>query len=216
MDAPVTHYRTCSLCEATCGLEITTRSGEILAIRGDDADPFSAGYLCPKGPALKHLHDDPDRLRHPMVRRGSHWERVSWDDAFTEIDRHLPGIIRRHGRDAVAVYLGNPSAHLLPLMLYPRALLRALGTRNVFSASTVDQMPKQVSAGLMFGTALSVPVPDVDRTQYLLVLGADPLVSNGSLLTAPDMKAKLRAIRARGGRVVVIDPRRSRTAAEAS
>src|SRR5262245_37503342 len=215
MDAPVTHYRTCSLCEATCGLEITTRGSEILAIRGDDADPFSGGYLCPKGPALKHLHDDPDRLRHPMIRRGTHWERVSWDDAFTEIDRRLPAIIRRHGRDAVAVYLGNPSAHLLPLMLYPRALLRALGTRNVFSASTVDQMPKQVSAGLMFGTALSVPVPDLDRTAFLLILGADPVVSNGSLMTAPDVKARLRGIRARGGRVVVVDPRRSRTAAEA-
>ena len=119
------------------------------------------------------------------------------------------------GRDAVAVYLGNPSAHILPLTLYPRALLRALGTRNVYSASTVDQMPKQVSAGLMFGTALSIPVPDLDRTSFLLILGADPVVSNGSLMTAPDVKARLRAIRARGGHIVVIDPRRSRTADEA-
>jgi anaerobic selenocysteine-containing dehydrogenase len=215
MDGTVTHHRTCSLCEATCGLEITTRGTEILGIRGDEDDPFSRGYLCPKGPALKHLHEDPDRLRHPMVRRGSTWERISWDDAFAEIDRRLPALIREHGRDAVAVYLGNPSAHLLPLMLYPRALLRALGTRNVYSASTVDQMPKQVSAGLMFGTALSVPVPDLDRTSFLLILGADPLVSNGSLMTAPDVKERLRAIGRRGGRVVVIDPRRSRTAAEA-
>jgi anaerobic selenocysteine-containing dehydrogenase len=215
MDGTVTHHRTCSLCEATCGLEITTRGTEILGIRGDEHDPFSRGYLCPKGPALKHLHEDPDRLRHPMVRRGSTWERISWDDAFAEIDRRLPALIREHGRDAVAVYLGNPSAHLLPLMLYPRALLRALGTRNVYSASTLDQMPKQVSAGLMFGTALSVPVPDLDRTSFLLILGADPLVSNGSLMTAPDVKERLRAIGRRGGRVVVIDPRRSRTAAEA-
>src|SRR5215468_5710294 len=215
MDAIATHYRTCSLCEATCGLEITTRGNEILGIRGDEHDPFSRGYLCPKGPALKHLHEDPDRLRHPMVRRGATWHRVSWDDAFGEIDARLPGLIRRHGRDAVGVYLGNPSAHLLPLMLYPRALLRALGTGNVYSASTVDQMPKQVSAGLMFGTALSIPVPDLDRTSFLLVLGADPVVSNGSLMTAPDVKARLRAIRTRGGRVVVIDPRRSRTAEEA-
>src|SRR5262245_48453173 len=215
MDGTITHHRTCSLCEATCALEITTRGGEILGIRGDEHDPFSRGYLCPKGPALKHLHEDPDRLRHPMVRRGSTWERVSWDDAFAEIDRRLPPLIRKHGRDAVAVYLGNPSAHLLPLMLYPRALLRAVGTRNVYSASTVDQMPKQVSAGLMFGTALSVPVPDLDRTSFLLVLGADPVVSNGSLMTAPDVRERLRAIRRRGGRVVVVDPRRSRTAAEA-
>jgi len=215
MDGTVTHHRTCSLCEATCALEITTRGDEILGIRGDEHDPFSRGYLCPKGPALKHLHEDPDRLRHPMLRRGSAWERISWDDAFAEIDRRLPPLIRQHGRDAVAVYLGNPSAHLLPLMLYPRALLRALGTRNVYSASTVDQMPKQVSAGLMFGTALSVPVPDLDRTSFLLVLGADPVVSNGSLMTAPDVRERLRAIRRRGGRVVVVDPRRSRTAAEA-
>jgi anaerobic selenocysteine-containing dehydrogenase len=215
MDGIVTHHRTCSLCEATCGLEITTRGTEILGIRGDERDPFSRGYLCPKGPALKHLHEDPDRLRHPMLRRGSTWERIAWADAFAEIDRRLPALIREHGRDAVAVYLGNPSAHLLPLMLYPRALLRALGTRNVYSASTVDQMPKQVSAGLMFGTALSVPVPDLDRTSFLLILGADPVVSNGSLMTAPDVKKRLRAIGRRGGRVVVIDPRRSRTAAEA-
>jgi anaerobic selenocysteine-containing dehydrogenase len=215
MDATVTHYRTCSLCEATCGLQITTRGPEIVDVRGDEADPLSGGYICPKGPALKHLHEDPDRLHHPMIRRGSRWERIGWDDAFGEIDARLPALIRQHGRDAVAVYLGNPSAHLLSLMLYPRALLRALGTRNVFSASTVDQMPKQVSAGLMFGTALTVPVPDLDRTAFLLILGADPVVSNGSLMTAPDVKARLRAIRARGGRIVVIDPRRSRTATEA-
>jgi anaerobic selenocysteine-containing dehydrogenase len=215
MDATVTHYRTCSLCEATCGLAITTRGDTVVGIRGDDDDPFSHGYLCPKGPALKHLHEDADRLRHPMLRRGETWERISWDDAFAEIERRLPALIREHGRDAAAVYLGNPSAHLLPLMLYPRALLRALGTRNIYSASTVDQMPKQVSAGLMFGTALSVPVPDLDRTSFLLILGADPVVSNGSLMTAPDVKGRLRAIRARGGRIVVIDPRRTRTAAEA-
>jgi anaerobic selenocysteine-containing dehydrogenase len=211
-----THFRTCPLCEATCGLAITTRGREITGIRGDDDDVLSHGYICPKGPALAALDTDPDRLRVPMVRRDSTWHEVSWDDAFAEIDRHLPRILKDHGRDAVAVYMGNPSAHNLQLMLYPRALLRALGTRNVYSASTVDQMPKQVSAGLMFGTALSVPVPDVDRTDYLLILGADPLVSNGSLMTAPDMKGKLRAIRARGGRVVLVDPRRSRTAAEAS
>ncbi len=211
-----THFRTCPLCEATCGLAITTRGREITGIRGDDDDVLSHGYICPKGPALAALDTDPDRLRTPMIRRDSTWHEVSWDDAFAEIDRHIPRILKDNGRDAVAVYMGNPSAHNLQLMLYPRALLRALGTRNVYSASTVDQMPKQVSAGLMFGTALSVPVPDVDRTDYLLILGADPLVSNGSLMTAPDMKGKLRAIRERGGRVVLIDPRRSRTAAEAS
>jgi anaerobic selenocysteine-containing dehydrogenase len=215
MDA-VTHYRTCPLCEATCGLAITTRGREVVDIRGDADDPFSRGYLCPKGPALKHLDADPDRLRQPLVRRGDRHVPVSWDEAFAEIERRLPPIIAEHGRDGVGVYLGNPSAHHLVLMLYPRALLRVLGTRNVYSASTVDQMPKQISAGYMFGTALSIPVPDLDRTQFLLMLGADPLMSNGSLMTAPDVKERLRAIRARGGKIVVVDPRRSRTAAEAT
>jgi anaerobic selenocysteine-containing dehydrogenase len=210
-----TRYRTCPLCEATCGLEIVTRGRAIESIRGDDRDPFSRGYICPKGPALKHLDADPDRIRRPMIRRGERWDEVGWDDAFAEIDRRLPAIRAAHGRDSVGVYLGNPSAHTLALMLYPRALMRVLGTRNVYSASTVDQMPKHISAGLMFGTPLTIPVPDVDRTAYLLILGADPVVSNGSLMTAPDIRARLRAIRARGGRVVVVDPRRSRTAEDA-
>ncbi len=215
-DAPVIRYRTCPLCEATCGLRLLTRGDAVLEIRGDPDDPLSRGYLCPKGVALRDLHADPDRLRTPMIRRGTTWHAVSWDEAFGEIAARLPPIVAAHGRDAVAVYLGNPSAHTLALLLYPRVLLRLLGTRNVFSASTVDQMPKQVSAGLMFGTALSIPVPDLDRTRFLLVLGADPVVSNGSLMTAPDVKRRLQAIRSRGGRLVVIDPRRSRTAEIAS
>lgn len=210
-----TAYRTCPLCEATCGLEVTTRGREVEAIRGNDADVFSHGYICPKGPALKQLDADPDRLRTPLVRDGSGFRAASWDEAFAAIEAGLGRILQAHGRDAVGVYLGNPSAHSMALTLYGRVFLRALGTKRVFSASTVDQMPKQVSGGLMFGTALTIPIPDVDRTDFLLVLGADPLVSNGSLMTAPDMKGRLRAIRARGGRVVVIDPRRSRTAEEA-
>ncbi len=211
-----THYRTCPLCEATCGLEIVTRGREVVAVRGDEANPFSRGYLCPKAPALKHLDADPDRLRQPLVRSGSTWSAVSWDDAFAEIERGLAPLLAGPTRDAIAVYLGNPSVHSLPLALYARVLLRALGSRNIYSASTVDQMPKQVSAGLMFGGALSIPVPDLDRTQHLLILGADPVVSNGSLMTAPDVRRRLRAIQERGGKVVVIDPRRSRTAEDAS
>jgi len=211
-----THYRTCPLCEATCGLEIVTRGREVVAIRGDEENPFSRGYLCPKAPALKHLDGDPDRLRQPMVRRGSTWSPVSWDDAFAEIERGLAPLLAGPTRDAIAAYLGNPSVHSLPLALYSRVLLRALGSRNVYSASTVDQMPKQVSAGLMFGGALTIPVPDLDRTHFLLILGADPVVSNGSLMTAPDVRRRLHAIRERGGKVVVIDPRRSRTAEDAS
>jgi len=208
-----TAHRTCPLCEATCGLEITLKGEQVRSIRGDAADVFSHGFLCPKGYGLKALHEDPDRLRTPMRRTpAGDFEPVGWDEAFALIDERLPAIVARGGADAVGAYLGNPSAHSLSALLYGRVLLRTIGTRNVFSASTVDQMPKQVACALMFGSGLSVPVPDVDRTDYLLILGANPLVSNGSLLTAPDMRGRLRRIRERGGRVVVIDPRRTRTA----
>ncbi len=207
-------YRTCPLCEATCGLELHLEDEELTLVRGDKDDVFSHGYLCPKGTALKQLEADPDRIRRPQVRRGDTWHEVTWDEAFAEIERGL-GPILESNRDAVSVYLGNPNAHNLGAIIEGRVLLQSLGSANVFSASTVDQMPKQVSAGLMFGAALTVPVPDLDRTDYLLILGANPFASNGSLMTVPDVPGRLRAIRARGGRLVVVDPRRSKTAEEA-
>jgi anaerobic selenocysteine-containing dehydrogenase len=210
-----TAYRTCPFCEATCGLEIELDGREVVSIRGDSEDVFSRGFLCPKAYGLKQLHEDPDRLRTPLVRRDGELVEATWDEAFAEIDRRLSPLLAEHGRDAVAVYIGNPNAHNLSSLVYGPVWLRALGSRNVYSASTVDQMPKQVSSGLMFGTMLSVPIPDVDRCEHLLILGANPLVSNGSLLTAPDMRGRLRAIRERGGKVVVVDPRRTRTAEEA-
>src|SRR3954463_15797353 len=204
---------TCPLCEATCGLEITLRDGAVERIRGDAEDVFSKGFLCPKGVSLKELHEDPDRLREPMRRRpDGTFAPVSWDEAFAEIDERLTPILEQGGRDAVAVYLGNPSAHNLSSMLYGRVFLKALGTRNVYSASTVDQYPKQLACGYMFGSATTVPVPDLDRCDWLLVLGANPAASNGSLMPAPTARGRLQAIRDRGGRVVVVDPRRSRTA----
>ena len=210
-----THYRTCPFCEATCGLEIETDGHEVVAVRGDDEDVFSQGFICPKAYGIKQLHEDPDRLTTPLVRRDGELVEASWDEAFEEIDRRLSPILAEHGRNSVGVYLGNPNAHNLSAILYAPALMRMLGSQNLFSASTVDQMPKQVSAGHMFGTMLSIPIPDVDRCEHLLLLGANPLVSNGSLLTAPDMRGRLRAIRERGGKVVVVDPRRTRTAEEA-
>ena len=213
-----TAYRTCSLCEATCGLEITVEDdGTIGRIRGDMDDVFSHGYICPKGSTLKALHEDPDWLKTPMVR-GADGELhpATWDEAFAETERLLMPIIEQHGRDSVAIYLGNPTVHNLALILYTRHLIRALGTTNVYSASTVDQRPKEVAVGLMFGTLLSHPVPDLDRTDYLLMLGANPFESNGSLATAPDWPGRLRGIRERGGRFVVVDPKRTKTADEAS
>jgi anaerobic selenocysteine-containing dehydrogenase len=209
------HHRTCPFCEATCGLRIETSGSEVVSIRGDEDDVLSHGFICPKAYGLKELHEDPDRLTQPLIRRDGELVEASWDEAFEEIDRRLTPILEQHGRDAVAAYVGNPNAHNLTALVYGPAWLRALGSKNVYSASTVDQMPKQISAGLMFGTILSIPVPDVDHTDYLLILGANPLVSNGSLLTAPDMRGRLRGIRDRGGKVVVVDPRRSRTAEEA-
>jgi anaerobic selenocysteine-containing dehydrogenase len=207
-----TAYRTCPLCEATCGLELTIEGDQVTALRGDDQDVFSHGFLCPKATAVQSLHEDPDRVQRPLVRTPSGFKEVSWDEAFAEIDRRLAPILAEHGRDAVGSYLGNPNAHNIDAIVYGRVLMKALGSKNVFSAATADQMPKHVSAGLMFGTLISIPVPDVDRTDYLLMLGANPLASNGSLLTAPDMRGRLRAIQERGGRVVVVDPRRTRTA----
>src|SRR5436309_2409910 len=216
MSATRTAYATCPLCEATCGLEFEIGEGErVLRIRGDADDALSHGFVCPKGASLKPLHEDPDRLRTPLVRRNGRLEEATWDEAFAEVERRLPPLLEESGRDAAALYIGNPAAHNLATLLYGRVLIKALGTKNIYSASTVDQMPKQISAGLMFGTILSVPVPDMDRTDHLMILGANPLQSNGSLLTAPDMRGRIRRIRERGGKVVVIDPRRTRTAEHA-
>ncbi len=212
-----TVFRTCPLCEATCGLELTFDNGSLLRIRGDDDDVFSHGFICPKGTTLGALHGDPDRLRGPMVR-GADGElhAATWDEAFAEIARRLPPIIEANGPDAVAVYLGNPSVHNLSGILYNRVLLKALRTRNIYSASTVDQRPKELANALMFGTMLTVAVPDLDRTDYLLLLGANPFESNGSLASAPDWPGRLKRIRERGGRFVVVDPKRTRTAEAAS
>jgi anaerobic selenocysteine-containing dehydrogenase len=214
--AETTVFRTCPLCEATCGLELTIGGDAVTRIRGDRDDVFSRGFICPKGTTLGHLHDDPDRLRGPLVRRDGDLRAATWEEAFAEVARRLPPIIQRHGRDAVAVYIGNPTVHNLSGTLYSRLLLRVLGTRNLFTASTVDQRPKEISSALMFGTMVSHPVPDLDRTSYLLLLGANPLASNGSLATAPDWPGRLRRIRERGGAVVVVDPKRTRTAERAS
>jgi anaerobic selenocysteine-containing dehydrogenase len=209
------HYRTCPLCEATCGLEISIKDGHVQRIRGDQQDVFSKGFICPKGSTIKDLDTDPNRVRTPLIKENGAFRKASWDEAFALIDERMGLIRREHGNDAVAIYVGNPNAHSLSGSMYAGDVLRAFRTKNLFSASTVDQMPKQVSAGLMFGTVLSIPVPDVDHTDYLLMLGANPYDSNGSLFTAPDLPGRLEAMRARGGKLVVVDPRRSKTADQA-
>src|SRR5262245_48427253 len=205
-------HRICPFCEACCGLELKVDEGRITAIRGYDEDVHSAGFLCPKATALRDLHEDPDRLRAPLVKRDGKHVEVTWDEAFAEIERRLVPILEKHGRDAVAMVIGNPSVHKLGLTLYTARLTRAIGTTNLFSASTLDQMPKQLSTGLMFGHWLSIAVPDLARTDLLVVIGANPVVSNGSLWTVPDFRGKAKAMQARGGKLVVIDPRRTETA----
>src|SRR5262245_3589548 len=210
-----THYRSCPLCEATCGVAITTDGDRVVSVRGDDADPFSKGYICPKATALADLHSDPDRLRRPLVREGATWREVAWDDAFDRVASRLADIRKRHGKHAIAVYQGNPTAHNLGLMTFGQLLLRTLGTRNQYSATSLDQLPHMLAALLMFGNQLLMPVPDIDRTDLFVCLGANPLASNGSIMTAPDMRGRLKAIRDRGGKVIVLDPRRTETAERA-
>ena len=207
-------HRTCPLCEAHCGIsiEVDRAAGRAVGLRGNRRDVFSRGYVCPKAYGLLDLQDDPDRVRRPIRRRGGDWEEIGWNDAFELAASRLGEIRDAHGPGALGAYAGNPNAHDLGSSLYLAPLLRALGTRKRFSASSVDQLPKQLSAWTLFGGALTIPIPDVDRTDLLLVLGANPVVSNGSLMTAPDIRGRLQRLRERGGRLVVVDPRRSETA----
>ena len=206
------HFRTCTLCEAMCGIVGSMERDRVTEIRGDPDDPFSKGHICPKAVALQDIHDDPDRLRRPMRRVGSEWTEVSWDDALSEVASRLTEIQSAHGHDSVAAYLGNPTVHSSGALLFAPDLVRTLKTKNRYSATSVDQLPHHVAAMLMFGHALLIPIPDLDRTQHLLIFGANPAASNGSLMTAPGVTDRLRAIRERGGKVVLIDPRRTETA----
>ncbi|MGP3984733.1 molybdopterin-dependent oxidoreductase [Streptomyces sp. KR80] len=212
--ASATHTapRICPLCEATCGLTLTISGDRVTGARGDRDDVFSAGFICPKGAAFGELDGDPDRLTGPLIRRAGQLEEASWEEAFDAVAAGLRPLIEEHGPDAVAVVLGNPNVHTMAGGLYPPLLLAALRTRNLYTASTVDQMPKHVSSGLLFGDPFAIPVPDLDRTAHLLLIGANPLDSNGSLCTAPDFPGRLKALRRRGGTLTVIDPRRTRTA----
>ncbi len=205
-------YRLCPLCEATCGLEITADGRQVNQVRGDKEDVFSEGYICPKGASIAALDADADRLNTPMVREGKTWRSAGWDEAFALIDKKLTGVISEHGKNAVGAYLGNPTVHNTSLSMYMQGFLRMLGTQNLFSASTVDQIPRQLVAAAVYGTGLSVSVPDLDRCQYLVIMGGNPLVSNGSMMTAPNVGERLKRIRKRGGKIVVIDPRVTETA----
>lgn len=207
-----THYGACNLCEAICGLEFTVSGSDIVQIKGDPADPLSRGHICPKAVALKDLYEDPDRLKTPLRRTAEGWQAISWDDAFDLVASELVRIHQRDGADSIAAYLGNPSVHNYGVLTTSPVFLGPLKTRNRFSATSVDQLPLQLVTLWMYGHQFMVPVADIDHTQYLLVLGANPVASNGSLMTVPDFRHRLKALQARGGKMVVLDPRRSETA----
>ncbi|MER6619070.1 molybdopterin oxidoreductase family protein [Streptomyces sp. NPDC000931] len=207
-----TALRICPLCEATCGLTLTIDDGRVTGARGDRDDVFSKGFICPKGAAFGAVDSDPDRLRTPLVRVDGELREATWAEAFDAVAAGIRPVVERHGPHAVGIVLGNPNVHTMAGALYPPVLIAGLGTRSLFTASTVDQMPKHVSSGLLFGDANAIPVPDLDRTDHLLLIGANPLESNGSLCTAPDFPGRLKALRARGGTLTVVDPRRTRTA----
>ncbi|MEV7889418.1 molybdopterin oxidoreductase family protein [Streptomyces sp. NPDC002817] len=207
-----TALRICPLCEATCGLTLTIEGTRVTGARGDRDDVFSKGFICPKGASFGAVDGDPDRLRTPLVRKDGELREATWEEAFDAVAAGIRPVVERYGPNAVGAVLGNPNVHTMAGALYPPVLLAGLGTRSVFTASTVDQMPKHVSSGLLFGDANAIPVPDLDHTDHLLLIGANPLESNGSLCTAPDFPGKLKALKARGGTLTVIDPRRTRTA----
>ncbi|MGO9714210.1 MAG: molybdopterin-dependent oxidoreductase [Polyangiaceae bacterium] len=207
-----THYRVCPLCDAMCGLAINTEDGRVKDIRGDKENVFSRGHICPKGPALRDFHDDPDRLRRPVRRVGSVWEPISSRDALDEAANRLSDVRAKHGADAVAFYVGNPVAHNYAALLGIPILQAALGTKNHYDTNSQDGNPKIFACMKMYGDGLSLTIPDVDRTRYLLILGANPAASNGSMLTMGDARARLRGIRERGGRIVLVDPGRTESA----
>jgi anaerobic selenocysteine-containing dehydrogenase len=210
------HYRACNLCEAICGIEIKHEDGKVLSITGDKQDPFSRGHICPKALALKDIYEDENRLRRPVKRTGSDWREISWDEAFDEIAGKIKEIQAKYGRNAVAVFQGNPSVHNFGTLLSSGELLKALKTQNHYTATSVDQLPHHFAAWAMLGHPLLLPIPDIDRTEYFLIFGANPLASNGSLMTSPDIINRLEAIKKRGGQIVLIDPRRTETARVAS
>ncbi|HYS08617.1 MAG TPA: molybdopterin-dependent oxidoreductase [Myxococcales bacterium] len=210
-----TALHTCMLCEAVCGLTVEMEDGKIGRVRGDEDDPFSRGHICPKAAAIADVQGDPDRILEPQRREGGRWQPVSWAAALEEAGSRLAEVQRNHGRNAVAVYLGNPTVHSYSALLATPFFNRAMGTRSRFSATSVDQLPHMLASLEMFGHQVLLPVPDVDRTQYFLMLGANPLASNGSLMTAGGIARRLKELRDRGGRLVVVDPRRTETAAAA-
>ena len=212
MEEIKTHYRTCNLCEAMCGLQITYQNKSVISIKGDKKDSFSKGHICPKATALQDLYHDKDRLKTPIKKTVSGWQEISWEEAFEEVAHKLKSIQKKYGNNAVGVYRGNPNVHNLGLMLYGSPFMKSLGTLQKYSATSVDQLPHHIASLFMFGHQMMIPIPDIDNTDFMLIIGGNPAVSNGSMMTAPGFSNRLKAVNKRGGRFIVIDPRLTETA----
>lgn len=206
------HYSTCTLCEAMCGIEVTTQEREILSIVGDKQNPFSEGHVCPKAMALKDLYDDPERIRTPLKKQNGEWLPIGWDEALDTVAEKLFSTQQQHGVESVATYLGNPNAHNMGAILFGPYFYRALKSHNRYSATSVDQLPHHIVSRQLFGHQSQIPIPDIDHTQHFMIIGGNPLASNGSIMTVPHIKRRLKAIQNRNGKVVVIDPKKSETA----
>ncbi len=207
-----THYRACNLCEAICGLEIKTQDDQVLSIKGDKNDPLSRGYICPKGTAMEDIYTDPDRLRKPVKRQADGWAEISWEEAFDTVAEKLVAVQEQHGQNAVAFYAGNPNVHNYGSMTHASVLRKAVQSKIHFSATSLDQLPHHLTSYSLYGHQSLIPVPDIDHSNYMLIIGGNPLASNGSIMTSPDIPKRLKAIQQRGGRFIVIDPRRTETA----
>ncbi len=209
---PKTHYRACNLCEAICGLEIKTQGDQVLSIKGDKNDPLSRGYICPKGVAMQDIYSDPNRLRKPVKKHGDSWVEISWEEAFDSVAEKLVAVQEQHGQSAVAFFAGNPNVHNYGSMTHAGVLRKAVQSKIHFSATSLDQLPHHLTSYSLYGHQSLIPVPDIDHSNYMLIIGGNPMASNGSIMTSPDIPKRLKAIQQRGGRFIVIDPRRTETA----
>jgi anaerobic selenocysteine-containing dehydrogenase len=205
-------FRVCPFCEAGCGLEISIENNEVTKVRGDIDNVMSRGFCCPKGIAIKELHEDPDRLRQPVIKENGSFRKASWDEAFRKVSEGIRKVRESYGNDSIAIYLGNPNTHTMAGALFMKPLIKALKTKNFYTASTVDQIPKQTACGFLYGSNELIPVPDIDHTDLFVIFGGNPLVSGGSLMTAPDMPGRIKRLKERGGKLIVVDPVRTRTA----
>ncbi|MGI9284589.1 MAG: molybdopterin-dependent oxidoreductase, partial [Pseudomonadales bacterium] len=209
-----TVYRSCPTCEASCGLvlEVDRAKKQVISVKGDEQDPRSQGYVCAKSQAFRYVYEDHERIKRPLKKVGDGWQEVSWEEAFSEVGSRLAEIRDRYGKDAIAMYYGNPNGHNFNTSIYTELFITMLNTERFFSAGSVDQQPKNLVCDFLYGNAWMFSVPDMDRCEFFVCMGGNPVVSQGSILGAPNTKGKIEGIQARGGKCVVIDPRRTETA----